>query len=251
MADVADGSICFVTPAHGRQELTRLCLLEHRWAIEQLRGQGVDATQVVIACDENLDVAAELGVATLERSNEPYARRWNHGHEYAHAAGARWSACLDSDSWIHPARVRAMIETADDRTLVTSRAYTVVRHDGRQRLELVNVRTVMSPLYPVSLLARCDYRPVPDGIDRNTNFNSWQTLAQHGARLSRIGVVHPHELVGFDCGRNITGYQRWLDFHGGHVFVGDVVDALADVYPAELVTAARAFYAGTRRNVAV
>lgn len=54
-------SVLFVTPAWKRYELTRLCLWQRRLACDSLFEAGIYATSVVIADDDNLDIAREFG----------------------------------------------------------------------------------------------------------------------------------------------------------------------------------------------
>ena len=53
-------SLWFCVPAHGRYELTRICLEQLRRTCDALP---YEATAVVIADDENLHTAYELGFA--------------------------------------------------------------------------------------------------------------------------------------------------------------------------------------------
>ena len=63
-------SLWFIVPAHGRLDLARICLRVLRWTCDNLEADGVRASAVVIADDENLDTARELGFATVERDNQ-------------------------------------------------------------------------------------------------------------------------------------------------------------------------------------
>lgn len=63
-------SVCLITPAFRRYALSEICLRQHREAIDALDNMGIDAQQVVIADDENLDIAKELGFLTVESPND-------------------------------------------------------------------------------------------------------------------------------------------------------------------------------------
>jgi hypothetical protein len=76
-------SLWFVVPAHGRIELARICLRQLRRTCDELEREGIEATAVVIADDENLDTARELGFGTIERDNEFTSRRYNDGIQLA------------------------------------------------------------------------------------------------------------------------------------------------------------------------
>ena len=76
-------SLWFVMPAHGRLELARICLRQLRRTIDSLDDNGIRASAVVVACDENLDTARELGFGWVERDNQFVSRRFNDGVQFA------------------------------------------------------------------------------------------------------------------------------------------------------------------------
>src|SRR5687767_4792022 len=76
-------SLWFVVPAFGRVELARICLRQLRRTCDALQAEGVEATAVVIADDENLDAARELGFGTIERDNRAVSRKFNDGIQLA------------------------------------------------------------------------------------------------------------------------------------------------------------------------
>jgi hypothetical protein len=84
--------LCFVVPAHGRLSLSAICLRQLRRTCDSLTEEGISATAVVIADDENLDTARELGFGTIERDNTAVSARYNDGiqlacdPEFEHAA---------------------------------------------------------------------------------------------------------------------------------------------------------------------
>ena len=63
--------------------LTRICLRQLRRTIDDLEAEGIDASAVVIADDENLDTALDLGFGTIERNNRFLSRRFNDGIQLA------------------------------------------------------------------------------------------------------------------------------------------------------------------------
>jgi hypothetical protein len=76
-------SLWFIVPAHGRLQLARICLKQLRRTCDALIEEGIQATAVVIADDENLDTARELGFGTIERDNTFVSRRYNDGIQLA------------------------------------------------------------------------------------------------------------------------------------------------------------------------
>lgn len=63
---------------------------------------------VVIADDENLDIARRHGFHTLERANKPLGRRYNDGFQYAYEHGADFAGESGTKNYIHPDLLRAM-----------------------------------------------------------------------------------------------------------------------------------------------
>jgi hypothetical protein len=76
-------SLWFIVPAHGRAQLARICLRQLRRTCDALTENGINATAVVIADDENLDTARELGFGTVERDNVSTSRKYNDGFQLA------------------------------------------------------------------------------------------------------------------------------------------------------------------------
>jgi hypothetical protein len=75
-------SLWFIVPAHGRAQLAAICLRQLRRTCDALTENGIEATAVVIADDENLDTARELGFGTIERENR-VAMKYNDGIQLA------------------------------------------------------------------------------------------------------------------------------------------------------------------------
>ena len=73
-------SLWFVVPAHGRYELTRICLEQLARTCDALP---YDATAVVVADDANLHTAQALGFATVRRENRFLAAKFNDGIQLA------------------------------------------------------------------------------------------------------------------------------------------------------------------------
>lgn len=76
-------SLWFIVPAHGRLSLARICLEQLRRTCDALIREGINATAVVIADDENLDTARELGFGTAERDNSATSAKYNDGIQLA------------------------------------------------------------------------------------------------------------------------------------------------------------------------
>lgn len=241
---------CFVTPAWGRFELSRICFAQHAQALGQLRSQGYQAMEVVVADDENLEIAREFGLETLECANDGgfWGRRLNEGYEFARDAGALWIGPMDSDCWFLPERATAMAHIASNGAVASSRRLTVFREDGRHRLDIEqNYGHPFLLLMPSSSLEAVSYRPVQEGVEGNESTSTLARLRDSGASFATIPGV-PFELVGFTLPeKNATEYDYWLDQYGGVVttdtYEGSVFAPLRECYPGWLVDGVEGLYA--------
>jgi hypothetical protein len=229
-------SVWFVTPAFGRFELTAICLEQRRQVIEALALSGVEAHQVVIADDENLDIARSLGFDVVEQSNEWLGRKFNDGQEYAGKHGAEWIVPIGSDSWVDPAY---FLPLPYPRLTRTSGMYAPVEPTRLAELKVGQVGAGPH-MFHRSLMERVGFRPAPDEIMRNTDHLTIRGLA----RPPRWEWYdrHPLQYVGFRVPPFITHYaslwRRW-----GVVERTDPWVRLATVYPADLVERARVLMA--------
>lgn len=218
----------FVTPAFQRFELTAICLEQRRLVIDELARHGVEARQVVIADDENLDIARSFGFETIERDNEWLGRRFNDGEEHAGKNGAEWIIPIGSDSWVDPAY---FLPLPSPRLTRTSRMYAPVRAD---RLATLRVGKVGAGphMFHRSLMVRSGFRPAPDQISRNTDQLTIKGLDRPPRWEWRDR--HPLQYVGFRVRPYITEYDR-LVARWGVTEDHKPFDALRTRYPADLV----------------
>src|SRR3954464_9355536 len=97
----ADVNVWLCIPAWRRFAVTRLCLAQKKHLVRHLAARGITASVVVVADDENLDIAAEYGFDTVEQKNV-LGLKVNDGIEYACDNDADYVAFVGSDDWIHP-----------------------------------------------------------------------------------------------------------------------------------------------------
>lgn len=237
-------TLWFVTPAWQRYELTAICLEQRRRAIATLAEHGIEAHQVVIADDENLDIARSVGAATIECPNEEdgkviLGRRWNLGTQYAAREGATWLVQIGSDSWIDPA---FFVPLTEPEITLTSPAYAAVLPDRLAQLWVSprNLTHAAGPyVFHRSLLEPSDFAPCEEhslftdtstvgGIERTTGRPiAWQ-----------VRTVHPFQYVGFRMAPMMTTYRslwrRWRVREHRHPWA-----LLGSYYPADLVERAR------------
>lgn len=232
-------SLCFVTPAWKRYETTALCLEQRNRVLAELAKHGIDAYQVVIADDENLDIARSLGAATVERDNAMVGRKFNDGMEYAGKAGADWIVPIGSDSWIDP---EFFLPLTDPRRTLTSPAYCAVQSERMAELIVAprNVRHMAGPyVFHRSLLAPAKFRPsAEDSVMVDTSTISGIERAIHRPIRWQLRTVHPFQYVGFRVEPMMTSYyslaRKWLVREHA-----DPWAVLAKHYPADLVERAQ------------
>ena len=154
-------TLWFVVPAHGRQELTRICLTQLRRTCDALP---FDATAVVVADDENLRTAYELGFGTVFRDNQFLARKFNDGLQLAcdpklNPYPADYVVPFGSDDWIDH-RILKDLPAPD--TVLAFQWAAFVSEDGRHLSEtrLGYLGGVGIRVYPRALLEPTGWRPL-------------------------------------------------------------------------------------------
>jgi len=213
--------------------------------IQALSGRGIRAEQVVVADDDNLDLAKEFGFHTVEQNNDYLGRKFNDGWEYAFCElGARWVAPLGSDSWVHPA---VFVHDYRPRTIYTSAPYCVVDRTGtRMLVSRVDGFGAGPHVYPRSLAKLAGFRPandtLPSGIDTSSVNTIMRAAEKHGVQVSLdTAYFDDYQYVGFRSERNITTYEAMQRRWGGRE---EPLSALAGHYPDDLLEQVTGFYAG-------
>lgn len=231
-------SLWFVTPAWKRYELSEVCFEQRRRVIDFLATKGIDSQCVVVADDENLDTARALGFDTVEQNNDWLARKFNDGIEHACRNGATWVVPIGSDSFIDPAYFLPL--PPDNPNVVrTSQLYAPVE---KERLAITRVAHPTNPAGPHmfhrELLAKANYRPMPDQTknNRHTDSNTVKTLWPFRWEYKD---VHELQYIGFRAPPFITLYdslwKRWgISEHD------DPWERLAEHYDPALVARAKA-----------
>jgi hypothetical protein len=231
--------IWFVTPAWQRFKMTAVCLEQRRRVIAELEAHGIEAHQVVIADDENLDIARGLGAEVVERDNDMVGRKFNDGMEYAGQHGAEWVVPIGSDSWI--ASDYFLDLDPDPAVTRTSEAYCVVMPHRLAQLWVSPQKLDWSAgpyVFHRSLLEPAGFRPSAE----NSRMVDTSTIAGIVAATGRpIGwqtrTVHPFQYVGFRVEPLMTSYgslrKRW------GVSEVEPWGTLRRYYPADLVEQAR------------
>lgn len=234
--------IWFVTPAFRRYELSDICFAERAWAIEELKKSGVDAHCVVVANDDNIDLAKKYGFETVSRNNRWLGRRFNDGHEYAAQHGATHVVPVGSDSWVDPILYKNL--PADDELLL-SHYYSLVHGSGTKRAELwIHSFIGVSFIIPTALLKTVKNRPCGDYMSRGCDTSTYNNLVSTQSVTLTYQRFHRMEITAFHSPPpipQVSSYEglvaKYLLKETEHPF-----EPLKKVYPADLVDAVAKYY---------
>jgi hypothetical protein len=238
-------SICFITPAHGRLPVSRIVFEQRRRACDRLIKHGHDATAVVVACDENLELARQQGFEIRHFPNTYLGRKWNAGYEIgARVVGADWLMPIGSDSLLDPALVLNWLkERRNPRHIPYTSHYAVVRKDGRARLDCVVTKTGGGGMMlPAAMLATVGYRPVSPLRQKGCDGSTLRALAPHGPKL-KAWNVHPLAVVALQSEQQITSYDKLAARWGVGEETETPIQDLEPVYGPELVRDVKRMYA--------
>jgi hypothetical protein len=248
-------SLWFCVPAHGRAALTRICLTQLRRTCDALEREGIAATAVVVADDQNLTTAHHLGFATVERENTYLARKFNDGIQLAcdpryNPRPADFVVPFGSDDW---ADHRIFFALPAPNEMVGFQRLAVVREDG---LELTTRHLGYSGgsgirIYPRELMAGLSYRPADEDLKRACDTSILTNLRLHHGDNMKVMHYHLHDYQIVDW-KSPSEQMNSYDTLGVHQATasGDPFVTLADVYPAEALADMRQHYASVRERVA-
>jgi hypothetical protein len=243
-------SVWFVVPAHGRHDLTSICLRLLADACAVLTDNGLEATAVVIADDENLDIARELGFATVEQDNMPLGRKFNDGFQLAtdpqhNPRPADHVIPLGSDDWIDPELIlTAPLPRPGSVTCFRQAAF--VREDGRELTQLqIPFRTgVGIRILPAADIAQAGYRPAEDYELMRLDGSILRGIRKAIRQPTRIlnHDLHPLQIVDWKTpGGNLYTYDSYVRYQRDPR-IGDPFEMLADTYPGWALDAMRGVY---------
>ena len=225
--------IWFVTPAFQRYALSEVCFAQYNLVFDHLRRNGVEATGVVIADDENLDIARAAGFETVERDNEALGRRFNDGMEYAAKHGAEWIVPIGSDSFIDPAYFLPLPKASKTRT---SSIYAAVTATELAELRVGGNIGAGPRMFHRDLLEPSGFRPAQDSLKRSVDHSTIRGI--EGPIHWEQRDVHTLQYIGFRAAPYITSYSTLVRMWGIGVHA-DPWSMLKTRYPAELVDRAR------------
>lgn len=233
-------SVCILSAAWKRFDVTRLVLQQRQRLCVELAAGGLDATNLIVADDENLDIAVEYGCETLETPNDPLGRKASVGLRAA-ADMADYVCWVGSDDWIHPDAFEPLLEQRGaDKVIVAGRRLVVVDLASGV-LQLISSPSKFGaiPWLIDSRLLRTNrpaIRPdLPRGLDG---------ALIRGIRLARNSFEfvehdpHPFRCVDFKSDVNLSPYEGLV----ANLAIGEPTAAwaaLAAWFPSDLVDEAR------------
>ncbi len=231
--------VWFVVPVHGREELTRVCLRQLRRTCDAMREYDLEATAVVIGTDASVDLAYDLGFATVARDNAYLGRKFNDGYQLAldpefNPEPADYVVPCGSDDWIDH-RVFETLPRED--TIGIFRHIAAVSED-RTRLGRIKVVTPSGAgirIMPRALLERVGYRPADEDRKRAIDMSTFNALVKaNSMRHPRMVALDVHDLQIVDWkthGEQLNTYKMLVSQRKSETT--DVFAELAEHYPAE------------------
>jgi hypothetical protein len=230
-------TLWFVTPAWRRYDLSAVCFDQRLDVIRTLAANGIEARCVVVADDENLDLARERGFDVVEQDNEWLGRKFNDGIEYACRNGASRVVPIGSDSWIDPAYFLPMIPRFHT---LTSGLYAVVTADRMAEVNVTDVKGAGPYIFNRLALRNSGFRPARDDIKRGVDRSTIKGIRMQ-IRWKRRDL-HPFQYIGFRGEPHLTPYETLRDVWGVREHL-DPWTILAEHYPVNLVERALAVIA--------
>jgi len=241
--------LVFVTPAFGRYTVTD-AVLAQRANLELLLhvAMGIEAATVVIADDDNLDIARAHGMEAIERPNTHLGAKFNDGIEHACIHMDADLVCLiGSDSWVHPAYFTGLDQL--DGRIRTGRDFGVVNETGTRfaHTRITYIGGVGPKIIPRDRLAWAGFRPAEETKPRGIDMSVMGGLLQGDERQLPLDWFDVPDLgalrtVDFkNPGPQLNRFDPIVEKYGTRTD-HDPWTLLATAYPQSLVDKARAIY---------
>jgi hypothetical protein len=248
-------SLMFVVPAAGRVGLTAICLRQLRRTCDKLEHAGIKASAVVVADDENLDTAADLGFAVFGRRNTWTSRKFNDGLQLAcdpafNPRPADYAVPFGSDDW---ADWRLFLNLPRDGSVLAFRRASFVREDGQEMIgcDIDYTAGIGMRVYPRRLLEACNYRPADEERRRGCDTSIFVNLFRALGRQPQITYAgsHYHQFVDWKTtGEQLNGYREIKARFRRGLDPADPWQALAGLYPDAALAEMRGYYDRIRQR---
>lgn len=249
-------TLWFCTPAYGRVELARICLRQLRLTCDALRDNGIEASAVVVADDENLTTARALGFATVHRDNSFVSKKFNDAIQFAldpkhNPHPADYIVPCGSDDWVDH---RLFHDLPASNTVVGFQRMSFVREDGAEIMtsDLRYTGGSGIRIYPRQVMEPLGFRPADEDRLRACDTSILTNLQMfHGDRL-RVEHRHLHDRQIVDwktLGAQLNSYDQVARRHRQDRHADPFVE-LAGLYPDESLEAMAAHYGRVREPVA-
>lgn len=234
-------SLWLIVPAYRRYDVTKLAFPQLARCLDALEGFGITGRAIVVGDDANLDTARKYGFHTLRQVNDPLARKWNDGYQYAAEHDADYFVPCGTDDWLDPAY---LAQLPADNQIRASRWATSIREDGRKLLQFHvdyeggdGIRII-----PRRLLEGCRFRPAEEHRRRAIDTSVWRTLQRTARGFHFVYSDDPLNIVQFQSvAPQLNAYDA-LKKRFRNRELDAPFDILRSRYPADLVAQAEERY---------
>lgn len=210
---------------------------------------------MIVADDENLDIAEEFGFATLERPNDQLGRKFNDGLEYAAGLGADYFVLIGSDDWMHidlfdrlplaetqpktPTAETPFVMWGPNPEVITGHEIALVdlERGVMQRCRARGRYGVIPWVIPRGALEPVGFRPIKDTA--NIGIDGSLIAGLNCAPEWVFADPHDYCRVDFKSDVNLNSYDKITGAIGYGEEEVDPWPLLAERYPGDLVALAR------------
>jgi hypothetical protein len=234
-------------PAFGRFALTRICLKQLRRTCDALTAEGIPASAIVVADDDNLDVARRWGFGTVRRDNKSLSRRFNDAIQLAlderhNPRPVSHVALIGSDDWVDH---RLFVDLPSPDELLAFRWASFVSENGRWIApRFLDYRGgVGIRVYPRSMMEASGFRPAEEDRDRFCDMAIFVGVSKTCQPQIGYGDIHEFQIVDWKTsGTQLNGYESIVTRHRQGKPPSDTFEALEGFYPETSLAEMRAHY---------
>tara|TARA_Y100000310_G_C20628940_1_gene787526 strand:+ start:676 stop:1440 length:765 start_codon:yes stop_codon:yes gene_type:complete len=243
-------NIWIVIPAWRRYGVSSFVFEELRWMADVLLKRKIKISIVVIADDENLNIAKKYGFHTVVQNNKYLGKKFNDGYEYAFKNGADAVIPSGSDSWIHPNffltskcntwKDKGYVLVSTQRALIneSGEKFAIARDDVKGRGYNKGVLWV----YPRSIMKKCKFRPCVDTAKSSCDRHTIEGITKASGKITFIEHNHMfQQTVGFK-NKHVQLWPYSVAKKGILRELSDPWGRLESKYPKGLVNNAKSFY---------